>query len=457
MLSRVQDRQLSSFTRHVLPYSPFYRLALKEWPVVRGVQDIGELPFTEKADVAPTNESPQRSRQFLLQPNEALFRQHAPFSWKKLFAQSRFLSDLEYQYAPVHVHFTTGRTALPTPFFQTRQDMDTLRETGRRMLAIGGLSRTTRLLNAFPFAPHLAFWQTALASEAAGVFALHTGGGRVLGTERIIEMAKRFESTALVGMPSYVHHVLSAAVEGSVKLPALDTLILGGEAVTDRLRSSLKDLAAKLDAKVRVLSTYGLTEGRCAWMECAEGSGYHLYPDLEVIEVVGKDGKHVGATEAGEIVCTPIGWRGSVVVRYKTGDVGRLFVGKCPSCGRTVPRISSDISRTSETRMLRTKVKGQLVDFEGLADVLRGLPVREWQAVIRRRGKGTFGLDELVLRIAVQKGASTAKVSGKVVASVRDAMDVTPKVVIVQYQRLVQDLGVERELKQRRVIDERAA
>ena len=40
-----------------------------------------------------------------------------------------------------------------------------------------------------------------------------------------------------------------------------------------------------------MISTYGFTEAKMAWCEClfpvdAEPSGYHLYPDLGIVEIV---------------------------------------------------------------------------------------------------------------------------------------------------------------------------
>jgi len=97
--------------------------------------------------------------------------------------------------------------------------------------------------------------------------------------------------------------------------------------VSEGLRVKLRELALELGApKVVVLATYGFTEARQAWAECPfpqdhPSPGYHLYPDMGVIEVVEpQTGEPLPPGETGEIVFTPLDARGTVVLRYRTGD-----------------------------------------------------------------------------------------------------------------------------------------
>ena len=85
--------------------------------------------------------------------------------------------------------------------------------------------------------------------------------------------------------------------------------------------------------------TYGFTEAKMAWPECpypegAESAGFHLYPDFGIIEIVDpKTGEPVGEGQPGEIVFTPLDARGTVVLRYRTGDLidGGLVYEPCPA------------------------------------------------------------------------------------------------------------------------------
>src|SRR5207302_6603560 len=130
---------------------------------------------------------------------------------------------------------------------------------------------------------------------------------------------------------------------------------------------------------IDIFTTYAFTEAKVAWAECPHppdrpSFGYHLYPDLGIIEIVNPlTGEPVGEGEPGEIVFTPLNARGTVVLRYRTGDCveGGVVYERCPFCGRRCPRLVGQISRNSEIREMRLeKLKGTLVDFNQLEHVL---------------------------------------------------------------------------------------
>src|SRR5207302_5822236 len=105
-----------------------------------------------------------------------------------------------------------------------------------------------------------------------------------------------------------------------------------------------------------VLATYGFTEAKMAFAECPfpeneKPSGYHTFPDLGIVEIIDpKTGEPVANGEPGEIVFTPLAARGSVVLRYRTGDCidGGIVFEKCPHCGRRWPRLVGRITRRSD-------------------------------------------------------------------------------------------------------------
>ena len=145
---------------------------------------------------------------------------------------------------------------------------------------------------------------------------------------------------------------------------------------------------------VDVLMTYGFTEAKMAWPECPypeeeESGGFHLYPDLGIVEIVDpKTGESVDEGCPGEIVFTPLDARGTVVLRYRTGDLidGGLVYEPCPHCGRELPRLVGRISRTSEVKEMHLdKLKGTLIDFNELEHVLDNFDsIGAWQLELRK-------------------------------------------------------------------------
>jgi len=234
-------------------------------------------------------------------------------------------------------------------------------------------------------------------------------------------------------------------------------VIFGGERVSQGLREKIKELLEKLKAKnVKVLATYAFTEGKVAWPQCSEDSGYHLYPDMEFIEIVDKNGERVSEGEKGEIVYTSLDFRGTVFLRYKTGDLGKIFYDKC-SCGRTIPRISADIERKSEYKEFNlAKVKGNLVNLNTFFDIMMGhKAIDEWQVEIKKKNNDPYEVDELILYVAAKKNIDFNKLKKELKQKIFNSMEITPEIVKMDLRKLLERLGMETELKEKRIVDNR--
>ncbi len=363
--------------------------------------------------------------------------------------------------------FTTGRAAEPLPFLLTQHDLDNVTSAGRRLMEVCGARHEFRLLNAFPFAPHLAFWFTHYAGISFGVLNVSTGGGKVLGTEGNLRLIKKLNPDAIIGVPTFIYHLLQQAVDAKVRCEKLKRIVLGGEKTSDGLRRKLFDLAAGLGARdVDVLATYGFTESKLAWAECPfphdqEPGGYHLYPDLAIIEIIDpKTGRAVPSGQPGEIVFTPLDARGTVVLRYRTGDFidGGLVYEACPHCGRTLPRLVGNISRASEIKEMNLdKLKGTLVDFNLLEHVLDDAPhIGAWQLELRKRGDDPFNVDELVLHVTKTDDTPDPQIARELHERVYSQTEVHPNRVIFHSaaeMRQLQGVGVV--IKEQKVVDHR--
>lgn len=464
----MQNDLLRKFVRHQLPYSPFYREQFRALNVkfssIRTVADLQRLPFTTKKDIAPTDDQPAKPRDFILQPDEHLIKKYASkkmltqIIWGKLTKQD-VKRKLEWVYKPIHVHFTTGRTAQPTSFVYTSRDVEILREAGERMLDVAGVPRDLVAINAFPYAPHLAFWQTYNALTKLGMTSVQTGGGKIMGTQKIMDATERLKAGLITFIPGYGYHFLREAVKQKRNFSGLKFVISGGERASTGQKEKVHELLAQLGAKdAQYLSTYAMTEGKTAWIQCHERSGYHTYPDLEIWEVIDKDGHVVKPGEPGELVVTTIGWRGSVVLRYRTGDMTEgIEYGPCPHCGKTVPRIRMDIQRNSEIKEFRlTKVKGELVNLNDFYPVMSSIPeIDEWQVEIRKKNNDPYEVDEMVVHLAVKPGESFSQVRAEVDKKVRNELFVSVHVEEKKLAELESMLGMETELKEKRIVDKR--
>lgn len=475
-----QGRMLHNFLKtQVLKYSPFYIDMFKRVGLsaddIRSLDDLHKIPFTSKADIAPSPEEPGKPRQIVLQPDAETYASTIGLGKKlelaknKLFQGREFRDQVLDEYLPIFFIATTGRTALPTSFMYTKYDLKLFKEAARRLLVIAGAIREKDfIVNIFPYAPHLAFWMVYQAGIQTGCQMFHTGGGRVLGTEKIMKMIESFKATVVVGIPGYVYHLFSQAAERGLDYSKVRLVVLGAERVTPGYKKRISELLESMGAKnPTIMSTLGFTEARVAWIECPvensieESTGYHLYPDLEIFEVVDPDtGEPVGEGESGELAYTCLDWRGSVVLRYRTGDYVRGGITRepCPACGRTCPRMSSDITRLSDRGELKlAKVKGTLVDFNEFFPIMSDInEIHEWQIEIGKRHGDQHGLDEITLNLCLKAGVDEEAVVVRIGQVVKERMELSIENVNFYSQEKISELlEIEVRPKELRIKDTR--
>jgi phenylacetate-coenzyme A ligase PaaK-like adenylate-forming protein len=296
--------------------------------------------------------------------------------------------------------------------------------------------------------------------------ALSTGGGKVMGSSGDLRAISRLKADALIGVPGYVYHLLRKAVDEGIDFGSIKQVVLGAERVPPGLKQKIVALLEITGARgVRVSGTYGFTEARMAFAECPTPdnayTGYHLYPDLAIFEVVDPaTGEVVPDGHDGELVFTPLAARASTVFRYRTGDRvrGGLHWDPCPHCGRTVPRISSDLTRESSLKDLQLlKVKGTLVNLEDCAVLLGGMPeIEEWQIELRKKDDDPLEVDELIVHVAVKSGASAERTTERVQDTFKARLEIQPnRVEFLGLESMLKKIGMETEMKERRFVDSR--
>lgn len=474
---QLQLRTLRTFlSQQVVPFHPFYRDMFAREGIriddIQSLADMARIPFSSKGDVAPTADDPDRPRQFVLQPTPETLKANLPLSrklrllWMKMTQGTdavRTAVGLEYR--PVQAFFTTGRTALPTSFLMSNHDLGILEEVGRRIGQVVGVDPAVdRVVSLFPYAPHLAFWQVQAVGTGTGTFTLQTGGGKVMGTEGILRAIGKMRPSILCGIPGYVYHTLRQAVEEGVDLSSVRTVFLGGDRIADGFRNKLIEVLERGGARAPiVLSVFGFTESRRCWAECPGGeeTGLHTYPDLDLFEVIDPDtGEILPDGETGELVYTPLAGRGTIVLRYRTGDIvnGGMTRVPCPACGRSVPRLSSNLSRSSNmTDFTLTKVKGTLVNLNAIADILNShAVVDEWQLVIAKKNDDPFDVDELRLVLALTPGkdGNPERAMEEVGQQLLKGVELRPShTEILPRDEILQRIGMETQLKENRIVD----
>ncbi len=475
----LQNKKLASFVNtYLYPFSPHYRKLFDQHAInpkaIKTIEDLRQIPFTSKHDFFAPDENPEKFRNFILQPSKETIRRYWPVTKKAGLALTSMVKGKAYvedqlarEFRPSFMTFTTGTTNKPISYLYSAHDMANLRISGSRMLHLFDIAGSDHIVNMFPYAPHLAFWQVVFGGLESSVLIMSTGGGKSLGTDGNIAALLKMKPAVLVGVPCYIYHVLREAQERGCRMEFLKKVILGASRVNEGFKVKVTELLEAMGATdVAVLGTYGFTESRTAWAECptsiSESSGYHLYPDKEIFEVIDPETGEVKEDgQDGELVYTSIDARGSVVFRYRTGDFvrgGGITHEPCPHCGRCVPRISSDITRLSDVKDLQlSKIKGSLVNLNNFISILSEIPhVNEWQLELRKKDNDPFEVDEVVVFVCKKPDADEGALSTEIKKKMLLLTEVTPNEVhFIELPDMIKRLELETANKAKRIVDTR--
>jgi phenylacetate-coenzyme A ligase PaaK-like adenylate-forming protein len=368
---------------------PYYQRRLRELGLVRGdfraVADLARLPSIDKATYAADPEA------FVLRLAEA--DGHAA----SVEERTRW-----------RVVYTTGTTGAPTPFYDTTHDHLARVHQMTRAARIAGLAEADVVLNLFPLTavPHQGFLSGTLGPLGVGARLVAGLGGRPYpdlpvhrSLDDIIDLAVRQRVTVLWGVATFTRRLIVRAEERGADLASVRLVLAMGEACPPGMRDDMRRRLGALGAPgVRVLSGYGFTEMQGPAMECEEGAGFHIPTPgdyhFEILDPA--EDRAVAPGERGVVAMSHLNRRGTVLLRYRTGDISALSTERCPACGRAEPRFTLTPYRLAGL----TKVKGTLVNPAALEAALATVTgLAEFQVVIAKAGGDAYGMDVVTVRV----------------------------------------------------------
>ncbi len=479
-------RQQTLAARHTIAYvreyvgryhpflRKFYRDAGVDLSQLKTIEDFCELPLLEKKDLQSdplmfilrpsipggvplpegydTEPLPKATLfKYALQaatgiPRDPVYAvRHDP-----LRERMRRIGSLEW--LPIHTQVSTGSTGDPTPVTFTSYD---LRHVLREIAALVVQPKNPppdylpfdwqeRRMSLFPGAPHMAFYGPLLAKLLVGTPSFETFGGAVIPTEKQISIFVNGDFHSLFAIPSYLVYWLRKAIalqrDGKVgPLKTLRRVILGAEPVSEALREYIRKLAEEAGAKpgLRIVQTMGMTEMKWTNVECCERSGVHLNPKYFYWELLHPETrKPVKPREPGVLVFTHVGWRGTVLVRFWTGDLikGGMTWDRCEYCGWTFPRIFPPVCRADKDFI---KLKGARVDLSLLTEVVRDTPgVRNFQMSLESEDGSAFSRDRLIVHVIAEAGVLPSDLERSLNERIKHHTEVSPDRVIFEQDEL---------------------
>jgi phenylacetate-CoA ligase len=290
--------RLSRLVAFARSTSPYYRERLE------GVEDFTLFPLLTSRDLFLT--TPPRGNDILTGP-----------------------PDRAYTFA------SGGSTGEPKFCFYEYEEFDHVGAILARIYEIAGLTRRDLVANLFVAG---SLWTSFLAAtkalEKMGARSLPIAGNADM--ELILSYLDIFRPTALIGIPSIIIQIAEMVEKRSTGRLLVEKILYGGEHMSPEVRQYLREV---LGTKTIMSAGYASVDAGVIGYQCGycKGSIHHLLADYAYVEILDPEaGTPLKRGERGEIVVTNLHRRLMPIIRYRTGDAGRLLAGPCP-CGREDP------------------------------------------------------------------------------------------------------------------------
>lgn len=224
------------------------------------------------------------------------------------------------------VYYSSGTTDVPKLIFFSDDDLQRIYKLCCRFSSVEGIDSDSRVMVLLP----MGLWSVGkvtvqgLLLQGAKVFPVDLQGNISMWNK----IAQEIQPNVISSTPSVL-----AAWAPHYSGPPLTLLETTGEPLLYSERNSIQD-----GFKGPVYDAYGLTE--CVvGVECESHTGFHYWPDAIHVEILDPETQEtLPSGESGEIVLTSFMQERLPIIRYQSGDKGRILTPPC-ECGRKLPRV----------------------------------------------------------------------------------------------------------------------
>ena len=265
------------------------------------------------------------------------------------------------------------------------------------------------------------------------------------------EVIERIKPSAIVAVPSFIVKLIQYAQEQQIDInqsSVKKAVCIGENIRNDDL--SLNVLGKKIsDAwDIQLFSTYASTEMQTAFTECIAGNGGHLNAELLIVEILDEAGNPVAEGVEGEVTITTLGIEGMPLLRYKTGDICKIYTAAC-SCGRNTVRLSPVLGRKKQM----IKFKGTTLFAPALFEIIHKMDaIKEYVVEVCTNDIAT---DEVKLYLQIVDHSSENK--NKIRAYIQAKLRVMPHIAFVTQEEMAKIQFPEGVRKPVKFIDKRVS
>ncbi len=261
----------------------------------------------------------------------------------------------------VRVHVTSGTTGEPVAVGFTQRDHEANSAVGGEAFRIAGVRPDDIVAHCLNYALYAGGIADHMALEASGATVVPVGTGQ---SRRLLELIPQLGITAIFGTLSFPAYLAARAREAGMdpRELGLRHIVTAGEP-----GAGLEAVRTEIETGwgATVSDSFGMSD---IWSTmagaCDEDEGLHLtVGEHALLELVDPDSGTPLELEdgaSGELVWTHLRREASPLLRYRSGDLGRVWTSPC-ACGRSSPRIRIDGRRDDMLRVQAVNVYPQAI------------------------------------------------------------------------------------------------
>lgn len=276
----------------------------------------------------------------------------------------RFLCVSQDEIARVVTLKSSGTTGRPKRIFYTRDDLEATTaffDWGMRNMVEAGQTALVLMPGERPGGVG-----RLLMNSLARFGARAVAHGTLEDAVAAVDQLRAEGVVCIVGSPQHVNLLAREWAGRGLPKGDIRSVLLCWDAVPDAVAHNVERIFG-----CRVFRHWGMIEtGLGGAVECSSGSGMHLRETDVFVEIIDpQTSRLVPDGEFGEMVVTTPLKLGMPLIRYRTGDLGRILPGVC-ECGSPLRRLDPRVRRLSGG----VAVSGGELRIEDLNEALFAVP-----------------------------------------------------------------------------------
>jgi len=232
-----------------------------------------------------------------------------------------------------------------------------------------------------------------------------------------IKIYNSYKPKVVIAYPSTLYYIASYIEKNNIKIKYPKGIITSAETLFPFQREQIEKVF-----KCKIFNRYGSREFGHIASECEAHKGLHFHNDRFVLEIINEKGEACKPNELGEIVITDLDEYTFPLIRYKTGDLGKLSDENC-SCGRGLSLLETIEGRVFDLikgangnlvggtfwTLLRRKVNG-FVKFQIIQDESGDVEI-----VAEKNNLMESDFEETIIKLAKEKLGDNANVKVSII------------------------------------------